>query len=84
MAKSFNNWFWNDETGYLYDLIKGESRDSSLRPNQVIALSLGYCAIPDTRARKILAAVERSLLTPFGLRTLAPQDPAYKGRYEGR
>ncbi len=67
----------------MYDVIDGDRRDSSLRPNQVIALSLGYCAIPEDRARGILDAVERSLLTPFGLRTLAPSDPGYRGRYEG-
>jgi predicted glycogen debranching enzyme len=82
-AQNFNLSFWNENAGYLYDVIDGDTRDSSLRPNQVIALSLGYCAIPEVRARKILAAVERSLLTPYGLRTLAPSDPAYQGRYEG-
>jgi predicted glycogen debranching enzyme len=82
-GQSFNSSFWNDEAGYLYDVIDGDRRDASLRPNQTIALSLGYCAIPEDRARRILAAVEHSLLTPFGLRTLAPSDPAYRGRYEG-
>jgi predicted glycogen debranching enzyme len=82
-AESFNRLFWNEEAGFLYDVIDGDRRDSSLRPNQVIALSLGYCAIPEDRARRILAAVESNLLTPFGLRTLAPSDPAYRGRYEG-
>jgi len=82
-AESFNRLFWNEEEGFLYDVIDGDHRDASLRPNQVIALSLGYCAIPEDRARRILAAVERSLLTPFGLRTLAPSEPGYRGRYEG-
>jgi predicted glycogen debranching enzyme len=82
-AESFNRSFWNEGAGCLYDVIDGDRRDSSLRPNQVIALSLGYCAIPEARARRILAAVESALLTPFGLRTLAPSDPAYRGRYEG-
>jgi predicted glycogen debranching enzyme len=82
-AESFNRSFWNEEAGFLYDVIDGDHRDSSLRPNQVIALSLGYCAIPEDRARRILAAVERSLLTPFGLRTLAPSEAGYRGRYEG-
>ncbi|MDP9053448.1 MAG: hypothetical protein M3N93_03985 [Acidobacteriota bacterium] len=80
---SFNTEFRNDDAGYLYDVINGPRRDSSLRPNQLIALSLGYCAIPAGRAHRILSAVENNLLTPFGLRTLAPGDPQYKGRYEG-
>jgi predicted glycogen debranching enzyme len=82
-GKNFNVAFWNEGAGCLYDVVDGETKDASLRPNQVIALSLGYCAIPEGRARRILAAVERELLTPFGLRTLAPSDPRYRGRYEG-
>ncbi len=82
-AANFNRAFWNEEAGCLYDAIDGAARNASLRPNQVIALSLGHCSIPEARARRILQAVERHLLTPFGLRTLAPFDPAYRGRYEG-
>jgi predicted glycogen debranching enzyme len=82
-AKGINELFWNENAGCLYDVVDGDARDDSLRPNQVIALSLGYCAIPEDRARRILAAVEQHLLTPFGLRTLAPFDLRYHGRYEG-
>jgi predicted glycogen debranching enzyme len=82
-GKNFNLAFWNEEAGCLFDVINGDGRDASLRPNQLIALSPGYCAIPETRARRIIAAVERSLLTPFGLRTLAPDAPGYRGRCEG-
>ena len=82
-SQSLNHSFWNEEAGCLYDVIDGDRRDSSMRPNQAIALSLGYCAIPAGRARSTLAAVERHLLTPFGLRTLAPFDPCYRGRYAG-
>ncbi len=82
-CKNFNAQFWNESAGCLFDVIDGERRDASMRPNQLIALSLGYCAIPESRARRIIATVESNLLTPFGLRTLAPCDPAYVGRYEG-
>jgi predicted glycogen debranching enzyme len=82
-GKSFNDVFWNEEAGCLYDVVDGDQRDRSLRPNQVIALSLGYCAIPEDRARKILAAAEQHLLTPFGLRTLAPFETGYRGRCTG-
>jgi predicted glycogen debranching enzyme len=82
-GKNFNLAFWNEEAGYLSDVVDGDRRDASLRPNQLIALSLGYCAIPEGRARRIIAAVERSLLTPFGLRTLAPDAPGYRGQCEG-
>jgi glycogen debranching enzyme len=83
VANSLNSSFWNEPANCLYDVIDGDKRDASLRPNQVIALSLGYCAVPEARARKILETVETHLLTPFGLRTLAPADPRYRGRYEG-
>jgi predicted glycogen debranching enzyme len=82
-AASFNNTFWNEEAGCLYDAVDGDRRDPSMRPNQAIALSLGYCAIPEGRARSILAAVERHLLTPVGLRTLAPFEPGYRGKCTG-
>jgi predicted glycogen debranching enzyme len=82
-AASFNSAFWNEEAGCLCDAIDGDRRDTSMRPNQVIALSLGYCAIPEDRARGILAAVERHLLTPVGLRTLAPFEPGYRGQCTG-
>jgi glycogen debranching enzyme len=75
--------FWNPAAGCLYDVIDGSNKDASLRPNQVIALSLGYCAIAPDRARSILRVVEKELLTPYGLRTLAPSDPRYCGIYEG-
>jgi glycogen debranching enzyme len=82
-ARNFDRTFWNEHLGYYADVVDGGVRDLSLRPNQVIGLSLGYCAVPDDHARRILEAVEKHLLTPFGLRTLSPFDPRYVGRYEG-
>ena len=82
-ARSFDLKFWNELAGHYADVVDGGVQDLSLRPNQVIALSLGYCAVPDDHARRILEAVEQHLLTPFGLRTLSPFDPRYLGRYEG-
>ncbi|MGI8989872.1 MAG: amylo-alpha-1,6-glucosidase [Bryobacteraceae bacterium] len=75
--------FWNESAGCLYDVIEGDRRDSAIRPNQVLALSLKYRMPYAWQARSILEVVERELLTPFGLRTLAPGDPNYRGRYEG-
>jgi predicted glycogen debranching enzyme len=80
---SFNRLFWNSEHGCLYDVIDGEYFDSSIRPNQVIAVSLANSMVSTKRARSILAVVERELLTPRGLRTLSPHDPNYIGKYEG-
>jgi len=84
VRRSFNRKFWYVEGGYLYDVIEGpEGNDASLRPNQVVALSLPHSPLPLSRRRQALRAVERELLTPYGLRTLSPQDPRYHGRYQG-
>jgi predicted glycogen debranching enzyme len=82
-AQNFLPRFWNEQAGCLYDVVDGDRRDASLRPNQVIALSLGYSMVPEEEARAILAVVERELLTPYGLRTLGSKDPRYCARYEG-
>jgi len=60
------------------------SVDASLRPNQVLAVSLAY-GPPLTRQqqRAVVDVVERELLTPYGLRTLDRNNPSYHGRYEG-
>jgi predicted glycogen debranching enzyme len=80
---TFNRMFWNEERGCLYDVVNGGNPDGSIRPNQILAISLGYSMLPLDRATKVLEVVESELLTPYGLRTLNQQDPNYKGRYEG-
>jgi predicted glycogen debranching enzyme len=80
---SFNELFWNEQAGCLYDVVNGQVRDASIRPNQVIAISLTNTMVSKDRAVGILSVVERELLTPRGLRTLSPSDPNYIGRYEG-
>jgi predicted glycogen debranching enzyme len=80
---SFNQKFWNDEAGCLHDVVNGDLRDASTRPNQVIAISLTNSMLSKDRAASVLRVVERELLTQRGLRTLSPQDPNYIGRYEG-
>ncbi len=80
---SFNEIFWNDAAGCLYDVVNGETRDASIRPNQVIAISLTNTMVSKERSQSILRVTERELLTPRGLRTLSPSDPNYIGRYEG-
>ena len=80
---SFNSLFWNEEAGCLYDVVHSDARDGSIRPNQILAVSLANSMLAPKRARSILRVVERELLTPRGLRTLSPRDPNYIGRYEG-
>jgi len=80
---SFRSTFWNEKTGSLYDVVDGEKRDASVRPNQVLAVSLAHSMLDPGRARRVLDLVASELLTPYGLRTLSPKDPRYRGRYEG-
>jgi predicted glycogen debranching enzyme len=64
--------------GGLYDVV-GEP--ATLRPNQLFAYSLPYAPMdPDPVAVRAIGA---ALLTPLGLRTLAPTDPAYCGAHRG-
>jgi predicted glycogen debranching enzyme len=81
--KSFNEQFWNEQTGCLYDVVNGDERDASIRPNQVFAISLAKSMVSTAQAKSILLVVERELLTPRGLRTLSPNDSRYIGHYEG-
>jgi len=63
--------------------VSGETRDGSIRPNQILAVSLFHSMLSGEKARAVVAVVERDLLTPYGLRSLAPSDGKYRGRYEG-
>lgn len=80
---SFGEQFWNERDGCLYDVVNGEVKDVSIRPNQVIAISLEHTMVSKDRAKSILAVIEKDLLTPFGLRSLAPADPQYCGNCAG-
>jgi len=84
IKKSFIDTFWDNSKNYLADCCDYESKDWSVRPNQVFATSLPYCVIEDEEIKKnILDVVKKELLTPKGLRTLSPKDPNYKGVYQG-
>lgn len=85
---SFREKFWNDDRECLYDVIDVDHVpgrvDGSLRPNQILAVGgLGECLLDDRDARRVVEAVERTLVTPAGLRSLAPGEPGYTPRYEG-
>jgi predicted glycogen debranching enzyme len=80
---SFAQLFWNDAAGCLYDVVDGDARDASVRPNQIFAVSLFHKMLPPEKASAVTDAVARNLLTPYGLRSLAPGDPQYRGRFEG-
>ena len=80
---SFNRLLWNEKGGYLYDVVNGGSPDASIRPNQIFAVSLPHSMLSPDRAKQVVGIVEQHLLTPYGLRSLAPSDPQYRGRYIG-
>lgn len=81
--ESFLRAFWSEDLGYLADVVSAGTRDLSLRPNQLYAVGLSHSLLSRDKAVRVLAAVKAALVTPRGLRTLAPSDPAYRGRYEG-
>ncbi|QQR72892.1 MAG: glycogen debranching enzyme family protein [Holophagales bacterium] len=83
VRRRFEERFWNDSVGALFDVVSAEGRDPSCRPNQIYALSLPYPLLGREKAAAVLATVEQRLLTPRGLRSLAADEPGYCRRYEG-
>jgi predicted glycogen debranching enzyme len=81
---SFNARFWNAARGWLYDVVDGEhGDDDACRPNQIFAVSLPDAVLEPARWSAIVDVVRDKLLTPVGLRSLAPDHPDYKARYFG-
>ncbi len=82
--ESFNRLCWNEASQSLYDVVGDDGTpDASVRPNQIFAVSLPYSMLGEERESGVVEIVRRDLLTPYGLRSLAAHDPAYRGRYEG-
>ncbi len=76
--------FWNDALGYCYDVIDGPAgNDARLRPNQLLAVSLHHSPLTAAQQRAVVDVCARRLLTSHGLRSLAPDDPAFIGHYGG-
>jgi predicted glycogen debranching enzyme len=87
-SRAFLARFWNEAGGHLYDVVDVDHRagavDAAFRPNQVLAVGgLPFPLLTGARARRVIDAVEARLLTPMGLRSLAPDDPAYVAHYQG-
>ena len=92
IRENFEKSYWYDAGGYLCDVIDGPEgvvgddgrrRDSSLRPNQIFALSLPHALLTGEKAKRVLSVCAAELWTPVGLRSLAPSEPRYVGRYGG-
>jgi predicted glycogen debranching enzyme len=76
--------YWNEERGYCRDVLDGPTGDDdAFRPNQIFAVSLPEPLLAVAQMRRVVDACGRMLLTSYGLRSLAPADPRYRGRYEG-
>lgn len=82
-ASSFAAKFWNPAEDSLYDVIGNDVADASVRPNQIFAVSLPFRILPKEKEEKVFRKVATRLYTPYGLRTLSPDDKNYKGIYQG-
>ncbi|GHO73523.1 glycogen debranching protein [Ktedonobacter sp. SOSP1-85] len=87
VRQHFARRFWYAEGGYLYDVVDVDGNagqtDASLRPNQLFAVSLCRDLLSGGQCASILQQVEQHLLTPLGLRSLSPTDPAYHQHFSG-
>jgi len=81
--ESFVEKFWNPERSCLFDVIKDGFRDASLRPNQIIAVSLDFAMLDRVKVSQIVDIVQKRLWGVYGLKTLPDDDPRYRGRYLG-
>jgi predicted glycogen debranching enzyme len=82
--ESFNSRFWYSEGSYLYDVVDGEQGDdAACRPNQIFAISLDHPVLDEARWEPVFDVVRERLLTPVGLRSLAPGHRDYKAQYYG-
>jgi predicted glycogen debranching enzyme len=82
----FNERFWFEEGGYLYDVVDidgGDANDSACRPNQLFAISLDHPVLDQARWKSVVDVAEKELVTPVGLRSLSPKHPDYKPIYAG-
>jgi predicted glycogen debranching enzyme len=81
---AFNARFWYADGGYLYDVVDGEQGDDpACRPNQIFAIALSHPVLDPGRWKAVIEVVRERLLTPVGLRSLAPGHADYKAQYSG-
>lgn len=83
VAQNFEPAFWNEKEQCLFDVVSPGSRDTAVRPNQILAVSLPHSMLSPERARRVVEKVRSELLTPVGLRSLSPYDKKYAPIYIG-
>jgi len=82
--QSFNERFWNEKEGYLYDVVdSSHGNDDALRPNQLFAISLDYPVLKKENWKSVVDVCKKELLTKFGLRTLSSNHNDFKAYYDG-
>lgn len=82
-ARAFRERFWLPAGDYLADRWKAGGADPAVRPNMVLAAAMELAPLDREQREGVVAKARAELLTPRGLRTLSPLDPAYRGRYQG-
>jgi predicted glycogen debranching enzyme len=82
VKKSFNERFWNEEEGCLYDVV--DENDARIRPNQIWAVSLPFTMLDREKEKKIVEKVHKELYSTYGLRSLSFKDPGFKKKYIGK
>ncbi len=84
VKQSFIDTFWNETDQCLYDVVNGDFKDASIRPNQVFATALDYSPLNSDQRKLVIDSIKKQLVTPKGLRTLSPSDPKYLGISSGK
>lgn len=80
---SFQERFWNEESGCLKDLVSGTKADLQIRCNQIWAVSMPFTMLTKEQERKVVRTVYQKLYTPYGLRTLEEDDEEFHPIYGG-
>lgn len=83
VRQNFLLLFWNEEKQCLYDVVDGAEKDGCVRPNQIIAISLPYSALPQKLAQAVVERVFDELYAVYGFRSLSPQEQQFQGHYGG-
>ncbi|WP_040670835.1 amylo-alpha-1,6-glucosidase [Nitritalea halalkaliphila] len=81
--ESFLQFFWDEKRGFLADLVTESGADWVIRPNMIFAASLPHSMLTEEQMNRVVETIRSKLLTPRGLRTLSPDDPGYRGYYQG-
>ena len=83
VQKSFREKFWNEENGCLKDVLSGTAAEDQIRCNQIWAVSMPFSILTEEQEKQIVRVVSEKLYTPYGLRTLAKEDPEFHAVYGG-